>query len=59
MATPDYRVTGRDTLQQLHTQGRDRLHLIGGYFVWATSEHGAEMIARDYSHRNDNTQGGK
>lgn len=53
MDTPIYRVTGRDTLQQLHTQGRDRLHLIGGLFVWATSESGAEMIARDYSHRND------
>ena len=53
METPMYRVTGRDTLQQMETQGRDRLHLIGGYFVWATSESGAEMIARDYSHRND------
>lgn len=51
---PIYKVTARDTLQQMDTQGRnENLFTIGGYFVWAVTEQDAEMIARDYSHRND------
>lgn len=46
--TPYYRVTGRGSLQQLETHGRDQLHVIDELHVWATSRHSAELIAADY-----------
>jgi len=45
---PMYKVTDRDTLQQMETNGRDQLFTVGSLTVWAVSRQVATWIAEDH-----------
>lgn len=48
---PIYKVTGHDTLQQMETNGRDKLFFVNGWVVWALNRETALWIADDHANR--------